>query len=88
MAGQGFVNTIIHNLIDQVMKAFGRDISDIHRGAYADGAEAFQYGYLLSGVFVLREIGQRVGTLHKIISSILCKAMRFHPWSAKKAGVP
>jgi hypothetical protein len=42
MTGQGFVNGIIHHLVDQVMQALDPDIPDVHGRPLAYGLKPFE----------------------------------------------
>ena len=42
ITGQGFVDAVVHHLVNQVMKAFGVGVADIHGRPFADGGKAFQ----------------------------------------------
>jgi len=47
---QGFVDTVINNLIDKMMKTLGGNVSNIHGRTLAHGTESFQNGDLLGGI--------------------------------------
>jgi hypothetical protein len=42
-AGQGFVDAVIHYLVDQLMEAFRSGIADIHGGTFPNGRQPLQY---------------------------------------------
>ena len=43
VAGEGFVYGVVHDLIDQMVQAAARDVSDVHRRAFAHGLQTFQH---------------------------------------------
>ena len=43
ISGQGFVDTVIDDFVDQMMKASCRCTADVHPRPFADGFQAFQY---------------------------------------------
>ena len=47
---QRFVNSIIHNFINQVMKTSGGSCTDIHAGSFSDCLQSFQY---LNGIRII-----------------------------------
>ena len=57
-AGQGLVNGVVHNLVDQVVQAPGPGGANIHAGALAHGLQAFQHLDLVAvvGLFGFRHI--------------------------------
>ena len=56
IAGQGFVDTVIDDFIDQMMKAPCRCTADVHPRPFADGFQSFQYLNLFGTIssFVFR----------------------------------
>ena len=51
VAGQRFVNAVIDDLIDEMMKTAFAGIADVHTGANADRFQSFQNLNLLGSVF-------------------------------------
>ena len=47
IAGQGFVDGVVHDLIDQVVQATGGGGADVHARALADGFQTFKDLYLI-----------------------------------------
>ena len=43
IAGQGFVDGVVHHLIDQVMQTARTDVADIHGRAFAHCLKSFQH---------------------------------------------
>ena len=52
VAGQRFVDRIIHHLIDQVMKTLFADIPDIHGRSFPNGFQTFQNLYTVCAIAV------------------------------------
>jgi hypothetical protein len=50
LTGQGLVDGVVHDLVDEVVKAAGPGGSDVHAGALADGLEALEHGDVLGSV--------------------------------------
>ena len=48
--GQGFIDTVIYNFINQVMKTAGRRRTDVHARAETNRFQTFQYSYFVSTV--------------------------------------
>jgi hypothetical protein len=42
VAGEGFINRVINNLVHEVMKTAGAGRADVHPGTLADSLEAFE----------------------------------------------
>ena len=57
VSGQGFVDGVIHDLIDQMMQTGGRCGTDIHTGTLPNGLETFQH-LNLAGVIGFFNFGQ------------------------------
>ena len=53
VAVHGFVDRVVHNLPDQVMKSRRADATDIHAGAFANGLESFEYNNVVAVVAFL-----------------------------------
>jgi hypothetical protein len=49
-AGEGLVDRVVHDLVDEVVEASLARRSDVHPGAQADGLEALENGDVLSGI--------------------------------------
>ena len=43
IAGQGFVDGVIHRFIDQMVQAFLANVADVHRRTLANGLQTFEY---------------------------------------------
>ena len=52
VAGQGFVNTVVDNFPDEMVKSFNCGIAYIHGRSFSDGLETVQYFYLI-GIIAL-----------------------------------
>ena len=39
---KGLVDRVVHDFVDKVMKAFGRDVANIHGRAFAHGLQTFE----------------------------------------------
>ena len=61
-AGQGLVDGVVHNLIEEVMKTIGPGAPDVHRGALPNTFQPLEDLDLLSGVRG-RLVGRHVGFL-------------------------
>ena len=53
VAGQGFIDTVVHHFIDQVVEPPGGSGADIHARAEPDGFQPFQYSYILGSIVAL-----------------------------------
>ena len=77
-AGQGLVDGVVYDLIDQVMQAGLAGGADIHTGALADGLQALQDLDLAAAIGVLHGSGGLVQLLvrflqrHRIMTSSQC----------------
>ena len=40
VAGECFVDTVVHDLVDQMMQTFGTGTADVHTGPFADGFQS------------------------------------------------
>ncbi len=69
VAGQSFVDRVVDDFFDQMMKARGRSRADIHTGAFADGFQSFQDLDLAGGVgAVYGQVGLRVFAFMMIVA--------------------
>ena len=50
-SGQRLIHTVVHDLVDQVMKASGASGSYVHTRSLSDSLKAFQYLDLISSIF-------------------------------------
>jgi len=44
-SGHGFIDAVVHNLVDQVMKPFEVHVSDIHGGSFSNSLKPLEYLY-------------------------------------------
>ena len=51
-SGQGLVDRIVDDLIDQMMKASDTGCADIHTGTFANGFQTFQNLNLIGAIFL------------------------------------
>ena len=47
VAGKGFIDAVVYDLVDQVMQTFSRHVSNVHGRAHANRAQSFEDRYLL-----------------------------------------
>ena len=50
IAGQGFIDGVVHHFVYEVMQTLYTDIADIHGGALPDGFQTFQNLYTICAV--------------------------------------
>lgn len=51
IAGEGFVNTVVNHLVNQVMEAAAGDVADIHGRAFAHSLQAFEHLDIIGSIF-------------------------------------
>ena len=59
MTGQGFIDRVIDDFVDQVMQAFDPDVPDIHRRPFADGFQSLEDLDIFGRVLVRRRWNHR-----------------------------
>ena len=77
LAGERLVDSVVDNLVDQVVEAAGAGRADVHARALADGLEALEDGDVLrvvAAVVLLLALAPLLGGV-AVLLSLVCQAV-------------